>query len=122
MNAAIFAVIALLIKDAGLGASAMLLATLPLFIVGGLVCWIWYIYIRRHKEIISWHYEQLVEMEKSIPNSYQMYLKEWHAFFKPRAGEPKFSFSMLELRLPILFLALYIACMIGILYGKLIST
>jgi hypothetical protein len=46
MNAAIFAVIALLIKDAGLSASAILLATLPLFIVGGLVCWIWYVYIR----------------------------------------------------------------------------
>ena len=122
MNAAIFTVIAFLIKDAGLSASAILFATLPLFIVGSLVCWIWYVYIKRHGEVISWHYKKLVEMEQSIPTSYQIYLKEWEEFFKPRDGRRKFSFSRLELWLPKLFLALYIACMIGILYGKLIAT
>ena len=49
-----------------------------------------------------------------MPETQQMYLKEWEDFFKPRQGKELFSFSRLETWLPRLFIGLYTAFILGI--------
>ena len=113
VNAAIFAVLALLIKDIGFRGWTLVLTALPLFLTGVLLCLIWQKIILQHKLLIGWRYDQLKEMEKVMAGSYQMYTKEWQDFFKPRQGK-EFSFSFLEIWLPRLFLILYLIYGIGL--------
>ena len=114
VNAAIFAVLALLIKDVGFRGWTLVLTALPLFLTGVLTSIVWQKIIIQHKMLIGWRYDQLKEMEKVIAGSYQMYTKEWEDFFKPRQGKERFGFSLLEIWLPRLFLALYFIYGIGL--------
>lgn len=113
VNAAIFAVLALLIKDIGFRGWTLVLTALPLFLTGVVLCLIWQKIILQHQVLIGWRYDQLREMEKVMAGSYQMYTKEWEDFFKPRQGK-EFSFSFLEIWLPRLFLILYLIYGIGL--------
>jgi len=113
VNAAIFAVLALLIKDIGFRGWTLVLTAVPLFLTGVLLCIIWQKIILQHQVLIGWRYDQLREMEKVMAGSYQMYTKEWEDFFKPRQGK-EFSFSLLEIWLPRLFLILYLIYGIGL--------
>ncbi len=115
VNAAIFAVLALLIKDLGVRGWALVLAALPLFLTGTLLCLIWQNVIVQHKALIGWYYDQLREMERTMAGSYQMFMKEWEDFFKPRQGKERFGFSRLEVWLPRLFLTLYSLYGLGLL-------
>ena len=108
VNTAIFALIAFLLKDAGLEGRLLALLTLPLFAVGVFACFVWYKLIYRYKCLIGWRYEQLMAMEKVLPDSYQMYSKEKEQFFTTQKGKEKFGFSRLEMWLPQVILALYI--------------
>lgn len=108
VNTAIFAVIAFLVKDAGLQGWNLVVLNLPLFFVGYLACLIWHKIITQYKSLIGWRYRQLMKMETDIPDSYQVFSKEWKDFYEPRAGKEKFGFSKLEIWLPRLFLVLYI--------------
>jgi hypothetical protein len=114
VNAAIFAVLALLIKDVGFRGWTLVLTALPLFSTGVLLCFIWQKIIIQHKLLIGWRYDQLKEMEKVIAGSFQMYIKEWEDFFKPRQGKERFSFSLLDIWMPRLFLILYLIYGIGL--------
>jgi hypothetical protein len=107
VNTAIFAVLALLVKDTGFRGWNLVLVSLPLFMVGILACSIWYKIITQYKALIGWRYDQLMAIEQAMPESYRMYLKEWEDFFKPRQGKEHFGFSRLEVWLPRLFLGLY---------------
>ncbi len=109
VNTAIFAVMAFLIKDAKIEVTKLVLANLPLVIVGILVCCAWLKFINQYKELINWRYGQLMGMEKTLKNSHRMYIKEWQDFFKPFSGKEKFGFSRLEAWLPKLFIALYLS-------------
>lgn len=106
VNTAIFSLLAFLVKGR-LEGWALMLTSLPLFVLGILACLIWYKIIMQYKALIGWRYEQLMAMEHTLPESHQMYVKEWKEFFEPRAKE-RFSFSLLEKWLPRLFLALYV--------------
>lgn len=108
VNTAIFALIAFLLKDAGLEGRMLAFLTLPLFAVGVFACIIWYKLIHRYKRLISWRYEQLMAMEKLLPDSFQMHSKEQEAFFALHQGKERFGFSTLEGWLPRVILALYI--------------
>ncbi len=114
VNTAIFAVLAFLIKDGGFREWGLVAVTLPLFLVGGLACSIWYKIITQYRALIGWRYDQLMAMEQAVPESHQMYLKEWDDFFKPRRGKEKFGFSRLEIWLPRLFLGLYVIYGVGL--------
>lgn len=120
VNTAIFAVFALLVKDGGLRGANLILVSLPLFLVGLLVCWTWYKIIVQYKGLIGWRYKQLIEMEGKIKDSQCMYTKEWEEHFKPRKGKEKFGFSRLEAWLPILFAGLYIIYGIGLIMSSII--
>lgn len=114
VNTAIFAVLAFLIKDAGLTGWGLVAVSLPLFLVGVLACLIWHKIITQHKALIGWRYDQLMAMEQAMPESHQMFLKEWKDFFEPRQGKQRFGFSTLELGLPRLFLGLYLVYYAGL--------
>jgi hypothetical protein len=114
VNSAIFAVLAFLVKDAGFRGGGLVLVSLPLFLVGGLTCLIWYRIITQYKVLVRWRYDQLMEMERAIPECHQMYLKEGEDFFQPWQGKERFGFSRLEIWLPRLFLGLYIIYGVGL--------
>jgi hypothetical protein len=107
VNTAIFTVLAFLAKDAGFRGWGLVAVSLPLFLVGALACIIWSRIITQYKSLIGWRYDQLQAMEQAMPESHQMYLKEWEHFFQPRPTEKRISFSDKEIWLPYLFLALY---------------
>jgi hypothetical protein len=108
VNTAIFALIAFLLKDAGVEGWKLALLTLPLFAVGVFACFVWYKLIYHYKRLIGWRYEQLMVMEKALPESHQMYCKENERFFTAPNGRETFAFSTLEGWLPQAILALYI--------------
>ena len=108
VNTAIFALIAFLLKDVGVEGRLQALLTLPLFGVGVFACLVWYKLIYGYKRLIGWRFEQLMAIEKTLPDSYQMYSKEQQHFFGSQNGKEKFGFSRLEVWLPQVILALYI--------------
>jgi hypothetical protein len=108
VNTAIFALIAFLLRDVGVEGRLQALLTLPLFAVGVFACLAWYKLIHGYKRLISWRFEQLMAMERTLPDSYQMYSKEQQYFFGSQDSKEKFGFSRLEVWLPQVILALYI--------------
>ncbi|MFQ5771985.1 MAG: hypothetical protein ACE5HX_15730 [bacterium] len=121
VNSAIFAVLAFLVKEGGFASWKLLLTCAPLFVVGILACWLWYKLITQYKSLINWRYEQLMQMEKTMPDCFQMYIKEWQEFFKPQQGRDKFGFSRLEVWLPRLFLGLYILFGMGLIIAMILN-
>jgi hypothetical protein len=115
VNTAAFTILVFLVKDAGFRGWGLVAASLPLFLMGTLACLIWHRIIVQYKPLIGWHYEQLREMELRIPESYQVYRKEWDKFYTPSQGKERFGFSLLEVWLPRIFLALYIVYGCGLM-------
>lgn len=105
VNTAIFVVIGFLIKDSGMDDWARILSTLPLMAVGALVCHMWRRIILQYKQLIGWRYDQLMALENQMPDCHKMYNREYNEFFKSRPK--KFGFSILEKRLPELFMIIY---------------
>ncbi|MFZ0257251.1 MAG: hypothetical protein WAN46_16745 [Gammaproteobacteria bacterium] len=116
VNTAIFILVAFRLKIADLEGWILVISTLPLFLVGVLVCLVWHQLIKHYKSLIGWRYQQLMEMERAMPESHQMYVKEWQAFFRPQDEREKFGFSWLEVWLPRLFIVLYVFSSIGLLF------
>jgi hypothetical protein len=121
VNAALFTVLAFLAKDLGIHGWSLVIATLPLFLVGIVACSIWHRLITQYKPLIGWHYEQLREIENSMPESQHIFQKEWEKFYQLRQGKEKFGFSIVEVWLPRLFLALYALYGIGLIGATLLG-
>lgn len=108
VSTAIFASIAFLTKDVGLHGTAMFILTGPLFVVGIFSCVIWHKTILDYKAIIAWRYEQLIAMEKEIPNIHAIYTREAETFFAQKDCKRRIRFSTLERALPLSILILYL--------------
>jgi len=119
VNTAIFAILVFLVKDAGFRGGGLVLASLPLFLVGVLACYTWERIITHHKAIIGWRYSQLQAMEQAMPESHQMYLKEYEEFYRPQPTTRRISFSGMEIWLPYLCLLLYAIYGIGLIAATL---
>lgn len=120
INTAIFTILAFLFKDAGFQARQLVPVSLPLFVAGLLVCWLWRRILLQYKELIGWRYKQLRAIEQQLPDSYRMLSKEWDEYYKPRDGKPGFNFTNLEQQLPVMFSGLYaagLALMLAVLAG-----
>ena len=115
VNAAILGAMTFLIQYGKLAGWQLVLSALPVFLVGGLACWIWIRIIGQYQALIGWRYGQLMEMERNLADSHQMYVKEWKDFFEPRQDRRGFGFSRLEARLPRLFILLYGIYAVGLL-------
>lgn len=114
VNTAIFALIAFLLKDAGLEGAWQPLLALPLFGVGVFACFAWYKLIARYRTLIAWRYEQLIVIEETLPESHRMFSKEWAHFFGPNCDRERIGFSVLEEWLPKIVLALYVLYGLGL--------
>lgn len=114
VNTIITAALGFLVKDMSFRGWGLVLVSLPFFLVGVLACTIWCKIITEYKALAGWRYKQLIEMEQAMPESYQIYFKEWEGFYKPRVARKDFSFSGLELWLPRLLLGLYAAYGVGL--------
>ncbi len=115
VNTVISAALGFLVKDMSFRGWGLVLVSLPFFLVGVLACTIWHKIITQYKALAGWRYEQLIAMEKAMPQSYQMYTKERDEYFPSQAAKRHVSFSQLELWLPRLFLALYAIYGLGLL-------
>jgi hypothetical protein len=115
VNTAIFILVSFRLKIADLEGWPLAVATLPLFLVGTLVCLLWHQLIKHYRSLIDWRYQQLMEMERAMPESHHMYVKEWDALFRPQDEAKSIAFSRLELWLPRLFIVLYLFSVIGLL-------
>ena len=107
VNTAIFALVGFLLKDAGLQGQLLAFMIAPLFIVGILVCLLWISSINRFRRLISWRYDQLIAMERALPESHQMYLKEWELMFAKEARKKILGLSLLDW-LPRVLLAMWL--------------
>jgi hypothetical protein len=114
VNTIIAAALGFLVKDMSFRGWGLVLVSQPFFLVGVLACAIWRRIITEYKALAGWRYEQLIKMEQAMPQSYQLYFKEWEDFYKPRVAKKDFSFSGLELWLPHLLLGLYAAYGVGL--------
>jgi hypothetical protein len=118
INTAIFVLVAFRLKVSEFEGWVLALSTLPLFLVGALVCVVWHQTIKHYKSLIGWRYEQLMTMERAIPECYQMYLKEWEGFYRPRDAKETFGFSWLEVWVPRMFIVLYLFSAIGLFFVR----
>jgi hypothetical protein len=116
VNLAVFTVLAFLIQDVDIKGWVLIFAISPLFLVGASVCYIWHKTLTQYKDLIGWRYGQLMEMEQKIPDSHQMYIKEWEDFFKLRQGKEKFGYSRLEVWVPKILLLLYIGFAVCLIF------
>lgn len=106
VNTAIFGLVGFLIQDAGLQGPFLPFLIGPLFVVGMLACILWVSVINRFKRLIGWRFEQLMAMERAIPESHQMYGKEWETMFAADATRKIWGLSLLDW-LPRVILALW---------------
>jgi len=117
LNTAIFAVLAFLVKDAGFRGWWLVLVSVPMFVVGVIICRIWEQMVLQYRQLINWRYEQLklIEARPEMAGSHQFYLKEAQEFYKPSPQPERFGFSRLERHLPRLFLWAYCVYAAGLI-------
>lgn len=120
VNTAIFALVGFMVKDAGLEGSLVGLMIAPLFVVGILACLLWISSINRFRRLISWRFDQLMAMERALPESHQMYLKEWELMFAREAGRKILGLSLLDW-LPRALLVLWMVYGSAFLVAKAVS-
>lgn len=120
VNTAIFALVGFLIQDAGVQGQFLAFMVAPLFVLGVLACVLWVSVINRFKRLIGWRYEQLMAMERAIPESHQMYLKEWETMFAADATRKILGLTLLDW-LPRAILALWVVYGLAFVLARVIG-
>jgi hypothetical protein len=110
VNMAVFAALSFVFEDMTRLSMKTCAFMSPLLIAGVLVCFMWHRLIVKYKQLINWRFDQLMAMERNMPDSYRMYNREWEDIYSKARG----GFSGVELWLPRIFIALYAAIWIGI--------
>src|SRR5438132_598451 len=72
VNGAIATLATFILKDAGIQDWKILVATLPLLIVGGVVCLLWYRLLLSYKILVGFRMQELEAMEEEIPGCHKM--------------------------------------------------
>lgn len=116
VNGAIVGLITFLIKDAGLTNWWLVVTMLPLIVAGIAVCYFWRRLLATYKTLIDFRFEQLEKMERgeSLQGCHRMYNLEAQRFYGEAPPEQKIGFSRIEMRLPLLFIALYVLMGVGL--------
>ena len=118
VNTSIFAVMAFIIKDAGLREWALVGVSAPLFLTGIIVSYIWRRIILNYKELINFRFEQLKAIEKDQQDNgwHHFYLKEdlFYGAARPKKWK-NFGFSQYEKNLPVLFMVLHLLYALALL-------
>lgn len=94
---------------------ALVLASVPLLVVGGVSCLVWHKALLHYRRLIDWRYKQLMAIEQSdsMLGSHRLYSREWNEYDESIRTRG-FRFSALESSLPKLFLLLYAAYVVGL--------
>lgn len=106
---AVFAALSFVFQDVTNLSMSTCAFTSPLLIAGVLMCAMWHRMIIKYRTLINWRIKQLMAMERELPGSYRMYNREWEDIY----SRAKAGFSGIELWLPWVFVALYIAIAVG---------
>lgn len=124
INGAIIGWITFLIKDSRLMDWWLAVAILPLVVFGILVCSYWRQLILRYKQLVGLRLDVLREMEIKLPDSVQMYHQEDKLYPRDAQNRPipgrGLNFSDLEVRLPWLFIVLYLVLGLSLVGGTLL--
>lgn len=116
VNSALIGLIIFLVKDAGLTDWWLVAAMMPLIIAGIVICSFWYRLLESYKKLLDFRFKQLEAMEKApaMKGCHQMYVKEAGRFYRNAPPKQRLGFSRIEMRLPLLFIALYALTAIGL--------
>jgi|GEM_PF-390479 len=116
VNSALLGLITFLVKDAGLTDWWLVAAIMPLIAAGIIVCSFWYRLLATYRQLLNFRFEQLEKMEQSeaLRGCHEMYNLEAQRFFRNAPPNRRIGFSRIEVRLPLLFIALYALTGIGL--------
>jgi ABC-type dipeptide/oligopeptide/nickel transport system permease component len=118
---AIFGASAFLITDSALHHWALVLAAIPMFCIGILVCTLWLNIMTKLETFLDWQYDRLREMEKDLPGSFMILTKENKRFYEPKKDEKRFSFTLQEAWLPRLLMILFGLYAIGLIVSAILG-
>ena len=93
LNVAILAVSGAIVQSTRIADPYILVPAVPLFTVGILVCLVWQRILADYRALISWRYDQLMEVERTeaLAGCHQLYVKEWQDFFRSRQVKGSFN-------------------------------
>lgn len=116
VNTIIFGVLSFVITNAAKTGWGRLALSLPLFVVGALVCVLWHRTLTQYRALISWRYDELMALERheQLRESHHFYLKEYERFYRHPPKHEHFGFSRVEVWLPRSFLLVYAAYLVGL--------
>jgi len=116
VNGALIGLITFLVKDARLTNWWLVIAMLPLIVAGVAVCSFWYRLLATYRTLLDFRFEQLEEMERSeaLQGCHGMYNLEAKRFYRQAPPEQRIGFSHIEMRLPLVFIALYVIMGVGL--------
>ncbi len=116
VNGAIVGLITFLVKDAGLTNWWLVVAMLPLIVAGVAVCYFWHRLLATYRTLLDFRFEQLEGMERgeALQGCHGMYNLEAERFYRKAPPEQQIGFSRIEMRLPLLFVALYVFMGVGL--------
>jgi ABC-type dipeptide/oligopeptide/nickel transport system permease component len=118
---AIFGASAFLITDSALHYVALVLAAIPMFCIGILVCILWLNIMTKLEIFLDWQYDRLREMEKDLLGSFMILTNENKRFYEPKKNEKRFSFTLQEALLPRLLMILFGLYAIGLIVSAILG-
>lgn len=123
VNSILLTGIAILVKDSGLQNRAIAISSIAILIAGISVCGFWFQLIKRYKGLVGLRLTEIRFMEElpEMVGCHQMFHKEDELYPRDQSGQLLkrgflSTFSDLELGLPILFISIYTAFIIGIIW------
>jgi hypothetical protein len=111
VNAAIFGVIAFVMKDVQMADWGKRLSLVLLLIAGVIICDLWRRLINRYSELLKWWFEQLRILEEKLSDGSKLLTEEYKALYKDEhVGIAKY-----ENKLITIFQMMYAAAGVGML-------
>jgi hypothetical protein len=126
INGAIAGLITFLVRDSGFVNWWLVVSILPLIGFGIVICSYWRQLIIKYKRLVGLRLDVLREMEMKLPGSVHMYHREDDLYPRDAQNKPiprvGLNFSDLEIRLPWLFIVLYIVLGLALAVGTWLVT
>jgi hypothetical protein len=123
VNTGVLAVIGLLLKDAQLQASWLVVSISLLLTAGIIACWIWRSLLHQYEILLDWWYARLREIEADMPDSLQLITREYQELYLDAEDKPprdRIGMTQRELALNWVFTSLYVIFAAGIVISALV--
>ena len=116
---AIFVIVGLLMKDAGLAGIWLVISVLILLSAGIIACWVWRTLLQQYEILLDWWYTCLRMFEADMPEEPRLVTCEYQEFYgeKKKASSIKIGMTKRELVLNWVFTSLYLAFVIGVVFN-----